>query len=343
MKNTHRRAIRILTFLFLALLVFKNKVFSQANCTGMVNLSATSVCLGDSVFVQASNSLFTLVQGFDFNSSTLPSGWATTGTTFFSAPCGPSLNNTPYYWASTAAAGTIPGITTVSMDVSQGGYISFDMIYAIQGGASPCEGPDQYNEGVSVQYSINGGTTWFDIQYYAPNGTILTINPGITAPGASGSTPFTVWNSISIPIPSLALTTNTMFRWTQLNSSGSCCDNWGLDNISFFGNIPAGSGTPNSVVNWSNGLMNTNSFYIQPTADTVLVAYFYDTLGVFQCQTDTFKIKVHNGSFTYSLPAFVNSYCAFDSTYAAITNISTDAAYPFTYNWSNGDTSATTY
>ena len=81
-----------------------------------------------------------------------------------------------------------------------------------------------------------------------------------------------------MPIPQAAMTTGTMFRWTQFNSSGTCCDNWGLDNIEIFGG-PCNTAT----INWDNGLSNTNYFCTTPTQDTAFVAMVYDTLGNYMC------------------------------------------------------------
>lgn len=279
--------------------------YSQSNCAIDVTPMTGTLCPGDSILITATANLINTNQAFNFNNSTVPTGWSTSGSTAFSAPCGPSPNNTPYYWASTSSG--VPGITTASFDVSCGGYINFQMIYAIQSGGAPCEGPDQYNEGVSLQYSLNGGATWINIAYYAPNGTVLIGNPGTTAPGASGNTPFTVWNTFNVPIPAGALSTNTMFKWSQSSTSGTCCDNWGLDNVIINSSgYPCGQG---AVVNWSTGLMDTTSFYMVPTSDTAFVAYVYDTLGNYQCESDTVYINVHNDSFTFSLVDTVSVNC----------------------------------
>src|SRR5690606_35023345 len=89
--------------------------------------------------------------------------------------CVPSPDNTPFFWASTSS-GT-PHITTAGFDVCSGGTIDFQMLYAIQGQSSACEGPDERDEGVSLQYSVNNGP-WVDIIYYSPGGFTLPSNPG---------------------------------------------------------------------------------------------------------------------------------------------------------------------
>lgn len=328
-------------FLLISLfsLAFKSGVYAQnPNCFVQVSPLNSTICPGDSVQVTAIANLLGAGQMFNFNGSVLPVGWATTGGTVFTAPCGASPTNTPYYWASTAAAGTYPGISTASFDVACGGVILFDMIYAIQSGASPCEGPDQYNEGVSLQYSLNGGTTWIDIIYYAPNGTTLPANPGVTTPGVNGVTPFTSWNTFTVPIPPGAMTTNTKFRWTTQTTSGTCCDNWGLDNIVINATgAPCGSAT---VVNWSTGLMDTTTFWISPTTDTNFVALVYDTTGILQCVSAPVNINLFNGNFSFNLPSTANVYCPNASTVVGVTSI-VGAGLPVTYSWSNAASSTT--
>ena len=121
--------------------------------------------------------------------------------------------------------GTSPApriMETVDLDVSNGGGICFEMRYAIQSQPSPCEGPDLPNEGVSLEYSIDGGSTWTTINYWAP-----------TNMGSPGATPLdmTIWNQFSEQIPVAAQTSSTRFRWHQASASNAAFDHWGLDNI----------------------------------------------------------------------------------------------------------------
>ncbi len=322
---------RIVLLITICIAIIGGNLNAQsANCFVFINPMDTTICPGDSVFIQATANLLDSNQFFDFNTGTLPTGWSTTGSTFFTAPCGPSPTNTPYYWASTASAGTYPGITTAAFDVTCGGVIIFNMVYSIQGGSTPCEGPDQYNEGVSLQYSLNGGLTWIDIIYYAPNGTTLPANPGVTTPGISGVTPFTSWNTFTVPIPFGALSTSTMFRWTQLSTSGSCCDNWGLENIII--NSSGGTCGTETVVNWSTGLTDTLSFWITPTSDTTLWAIVYDTLGIQQCVSDTVQINLFDGNFSFNLPPTANVFCPSASTLVGINSV-VGASLPVSYSW----------
>ncbi|WP_343747759.1 PKD domain-containing protein [Fluviicola sp.] len=226
-------------------------------------------------------------QSFNFNNNLLPAGWSTSGTASYGVLCGNSLDNTPYFWASTST-GT-PQITTDIFDVCSGGTIDFEMKYAIQGGAVPCEGPDEQDEGVSIQYSTDGGVTWIEFVYFSPWGFQLPANPGGNA-SINGPTAYTNWSNFSIPIPAAAATTNTMFRWIQVNSSGGCCDNWGLDNIF----INAGPCLTTNI-GWDIPGSNTpssNTTTIPIYSDTVIVAGLYDDNGNLLCQSDPFPVTV---------------------------------------------------
>ena len=257
---------------------------SPLNCQLNLSASDTSVCQGRQVKIKSTGALFPPNQVFNFNQNQLPSGWAISGTANFNAnTCGPSLDNTPYFWASTAT-GT-PNIVTGSMNVCSGGFLEFDMRYAIQGGASPCEGPDEQDEGVSLEYSLNGGTTWVEFLYYSPWGMVLPANPGGNA-SISGPTAFTTWNTYTVPIPAAALSGNTRFRWIQKFGSGSCCDNWGLDNIK----ILAGPCLSTTKV-WSNGLTGVDSFMFTATRDTCFTLRMYDNNNVLLC-SDSICITV---------------------------------------------------
>jgi len=309
--------------------------FSQ-NCFVTVTPLDTLICPGDSVQLTAVAGIASGGQSFNFDGGSLPPGWSTTGSATYSTPCGAGPNGSSYFWAATAGSGT-PTVTTAGFDVGCGGNVVFEMLYSVQSGGSPCEGPDLANEGVELQYSIDGGLTWVSIIYYSPGGFTLPATPASSASVASGVTPYTTWNSFSVPIPPAAMTANTMFRWIQFNSSGTCCDNWGLEDIS----IQAGP-CASAVVNWSNGYMDTNQFYVSPVSDSVFIAYVYDTLGVLQCVSDSIFINISGASLTFDLEDTVYIYCAYDSVSAEVTNIA-NALAPFSYSWSNGDTTSLTY
>ncbi|MCH2231225.1 MAG: gliding motility-associated C-terminal domain-containing protein [Crocinitomicaceae bacterium] len=322
----------LLTLLFIFAL--GQSTYGQT-CYVTVTPEDTLICPGDTVDITAVANLIPTGQAFNFNGGVLPTGWTAVGGSTFSTPCTPSLTGDPYYWASTATAGTYPGITTAEFDVSCGGAIVFDMVFAVQGGAAPCEGPDLADEGVELQYSV-GGAPWVPIVYYSPGGYELPTNPNTSGSVATtAGTAYTTWNTFTVNIPPAAMTTNTAFRWTQQTNSGTCCDNWGLENI-----IINSSGTPcgtNTVVDWNNGLTDTNSFYVTPMVNDTLIAYVYDTTGVFQCESEPIIITIQPNDMTYDLVDTIFAYCPNDSFPAEVLNIQ-DGTPSYTTEWSTGGT-----
>lgn len=306
-------------------------VASAQYCNVVVTPMDSIICLGDSVLVSATATILNAGsnQFFDFNTASIPAGWTAGGGNTFGAPCGANPTGTPYYWASTAGAGT-PLISTASFDVTCGGELIFDMVYSIQSGPTPCEGPDEQDEGVEVQYSTDGGLTWTTIIYYNPWGFEEATLPNGNNNSISGPTPYTSWSNFTVTIPPAAQTTSTSFRWIQANSSGSLYDNWGLDNILIFA-----SGVPcnqSAVINWDNGLVDTEQFYVVPTADSAFVALVYDTLGVFQCASDTIFIQIFPDVMTYNLVDTVYAYCPTTSPEVEVTNFGGTFG-PWGVNW----------
>jgi hypothetical protein len=321
--------------LYFAFLLIGLTSYAQVNlCTVSILPQDTTVCPNSPVQVVVLANLINSNQSFNFNTSGIPAGWGAAGGTAFTAPCGANPTGTPYYWASTAGSG-IPQITTAQFDVSCGGIVNFDMVFSVQGGPSPCEGPDQLDEGIAFQYSTDGGLTWNTILYYAPDGNSYPIIQTSTASVAFGPTTYTTWGTFSVPIPPAALTSSTAFRWFQPNSSGSCCDNWGLDNI--FINATGSPCGSTAVLDWSNGIGNEDTSTIICLADTTFTVSVYDTAGNFQCQSAPYTINVFDDNMSYALADTVYSYCPTTNPPVSITGIS-GGVPPYAYDWSTGST-----
>ena len=259
----------IIQALLLLVTIFISTTKVNAQCTVDIGPDITINC-GESVDLSAMGSGNVPVLATDFDNGQAGAGWIAAGGQAFAQPCGPGPNGTAYYWASTAGNGT-PGLATIGFDMSCGATVFFDMAYSAQGGAAPCEGPDQANEGVSFEYSLDGGLTWIIIQYWDPNG---------------GNDPFlTAWNNYAIVIPPAAWSLNTMFQWTQANSSGACCDNWGIDNVVIVPGLCGGGW----LYDWSNipGNDDPTQQTVSPLTTTTYSViltdstdYCYDTITV---------------------------------------------------------------
>ena len=115
--------------------------------------------------------------------------------------------------------------TTTDLDTRSGGSLEFYL--KLGSGSAPCEMADS-GEGITLQYSTDGGATWNIMAYY---------NAGSYAD----------FTHIETEIPEAAQTAATRFRWAQLIFSGAGYDNWAVDNIrignSGYANLAPETGT----------------------------------------------------------------------------------------------------
>ena len=168
----------------------------QLVCGQCVNLFAFGQGQGQIVFAE------------NFNIGQ-PTGWASTNQAQYNNPWSPGgVDGTTHLWMGNTSG--VPRILrTVNYNLSTataGVTICFDMLFATQGDAAPCEGPDEPDEGIYLQYSTNNGASWNTVNYFDPNG---------------GNDPSLVnWNNWCFALPPGALTAATQIRWFQDNDSG---------------------------------------------------------------------------------------------------------------------------
>lgn len=198
-------------------------------CGDCVQLTATGRGQGQSVFNES------------FNGGA-PSGWAFTQQATFTNPCSPGgVDGTSHIWMgdNSGVPRTLQTLPYNFSTATAGVTICFDMLFAEQGGTSPCEGPDEPQEGVFLQYRIGNGP-WITINYFDPNG---------------GSDPQLInWTNWCFQLPAAALTGNVSIRWFQDSDSGAEYDHWGIDNVQIFFNDPS------FVISVGSGGSNIYSF-----------------------------------------------------------------------------------
>jgi len=140
----------------------------------------------------------------NFDPSFDPTIWSSL-TGIASTTCGSLSGNALYFTNNTSRQAT-----TIDLNTSAGGNVQFYLKIAdISTGG--CENADPGEE-VVLEYSNNGGGTWFNIT------TFSTV----------GFNNFTFINEV---IPPAAQTASTRFRFRQPSFSGSCCDHWAIDNL----------------------------------------------------------------------------------------------------------------
>ncbi|MDD2344667.1 MAG: T9SS type A sorting domain-containing protein [Bacteroidales bacterium] len=259
-------------------------------CNVIAEASNYTINPGESVSITASGSLFNILLDNNFNNGSLGSGWeATTAATYSNPSCvGPSLDSTTFLWMGDASPHP-RRLISQAFDVENGGWISFDLKYSVQGTSAPCEGPDEPQEGVGLEYSLDSGTTWIGIVYFHPQGYYTIVNPGTGGSNvASGTqTAFTTWANYVFAIPSGAFSSSTKFRWNQDGSSGALYDNWGLDNIIVK--------TPeNASIYWEHNPTGGEELTVTPTQTTTYTAWI--TNGIDSCFS---SITIVDNSQTY--------------------------------------------
>jgi len=189
-----------------------------AQCSLTTIAADQTITCGDCVTLSAfGNGSGNIAFQEDFNSGS-PVGWQfTQNVTIANNTCGvPSPDGSPFMWMGDDAVNP-RDMETIGFDLTLGGTVCFEMRYSVQADATPCEGPDEPDEGVYLQYSTDNGATWVTIEYYDPNGG---YDPALNA-----------WNQYCATLPPGALTANTMIRWHQDDVSGAEFDHWGIDNV----------------------------------------------------------------------------------------------------------------
>jgi gliding motility-associated-like protein len=192
----------------------------------IVNVQSPLECGGGDIVLTALGqgaSVLALDNDFDFG--TAGAGWTSNVNASFSNPCDPSIDGGTYMWMGNSAQHPRI-IQTVPLDLSCGGDICFWLDFATQGAASPCEGIDLADEGVFLEFSVDGGASWTTMEYFGPAGV------GNNTSGGGTNAQMTSWNQYCYTIPAAAETPATIIHWAQTGSSGLNNDHWGIDNVS---------------------------------------------------------------------------------------------------------------
>lgn len=239
---------KLLLIIVLITCLFRTSAFSQ--CTVNANASKLNIICGQSVTLSHVGTTPGNVSfSENFNNGTA-TGWAFTQQATFTNPCSPNgVDGTTHIWMGSQSSAP-RALETLPLNFGPavapaGGTICFDLLMAEQGGNAPCEGPDESDEGVYLQYSIDNGATWVTIHYFNPNGGYDSqlIN----------------WNNWCFAIPAAALINGVKFRWFQDADSGAAYDHWGIDNVQIIVN------DPNVQYTWSHDGYTTSMPGDNPT------------------------------------------------------------------------------
>ncbi len=249
------------------------------------------ICLGDQITFGFSNAgCPTYMMNNNFNNGTIGTGWSSNASPMFNNPCGPGPDGTTYLWIGPATS--FPRrLTTVGFQVTTQCQICFDMKYATQSQASPCEGPDEPTEGVHLQYSTVGPNgPWIDINYWNPNGGYDSY--------------LTTWHKYCENVP---VNGTVWFSWYQDVTSGNDYDHWGLDNVEIF--CPPPNQTINSYFNGVQVASNQTTVSITPQTSGYFTAIVSDGTNYAK---DSVYVSVYPPP-NMSISGLNNSYCVTDA------------------------------
>lgn len=235
--------ISIILFLLLGSLSV-NRV-ATAQCKVKIVVPSTKICLGDTISMYAIGGCGSVLVEH-FNDSSL--GLLNTNNPIpLGRLCDNGIDGSIYPWFGTQFTGP-HYLTSPSLNVNSNGFqICFDMRYGEEGSGGNCEGPSNITEAIHLQYSINGGANWNDIQMWDPNG------------GHDAS--LIQWQHYCINLPIAAQSTSTKIRWTQNSSTAINTANWGIDNIYIKDNSA-------TSFTWSSGFVGSNHPDIHPISVT---------------------------------------------------------------------------
>lgn len=171
----------------------------------------------------------------------------------------PSGGNNYLYMAS---AGNTRVAETQDFCAAQGFELTFDFRYHANGmGPGTCESADNANEAVHVEYSLDDGVTWTRYRTLPPS------TGNCTFPGCP---PSFSWATYTDNIPVVPPDGTIRVRFIQDGNSGTCCDQWSIDNVSFTGLGCGGTFAyewePNNLVNTPfDSLTTTPPLYPDPS------------------------------------------------------------------------------
>lgn len=254
------------------------------------------ICAGDSTLHTLD--VYQILHFEDFNGGNDPNIWTNINGSTNSNVCGSVTGD------ALLMNGAGPRVVeTVDMNTTLGG--SIDYTIKIANAAAPCDDAE-FGENVLLQYSINGGTNWI---------TITTLFENV----------YPTFTVVSTPIPPLAQTAATRFRWIQPTFTGIAEDVWALDNVSF--QVLDNTGF---TFTWTPSTNLDNPSSLTPNAGPLVDTwYVVDVLQGICEYTDSVLVEVDN----FIVDAGPDTTLCFTAGYQM--QALTTSSNP-TYTWNNG-------
>lgn len=250
------------------------------------------------------------------------------GAVLASTRCGLGAGSLGWFF-STDTAGEQRVAETVDFNLSTSRFSAAVLSFQLAIGASGCDGLDNTNENVTVQFSVNGGQTWTNMAAYTSNMALQTR---------------------TLTLSTAARTATTRFRFIQPTFStgvGASADVWVLRSVQVLGTLPTiyhlqfharlgcGSAPSDRVrlsvqASWDTGqsfnnlqptcVFGTNCFTNNQLLDTSLSPWLGATWRRFTIELTPQVVRnALEGRFSWSMESSVASDWALDNIYVGKT------------------------
>ena len=281
MNKFYYKLLLIFTILFSSLNTSKSQCVVCVDAPALITCGETATLIGDGFLTSLYEDNFNSGIGPLWNSV---STGGTTTSTCTGGLSGSTLNCTgagavpagDFLWF--PGGSVIPrNAATIPIPVPSGGDIIFEFKMEGQGGS--CDGPDLIGEGIMLQF--NTGSGWTDVaapMFPFNQNPMPYTNKAYFCPTNPQLQSFNSWNQYTIPIPPLAFSANTQFRWRQISASSVQYDFWGLDNVNIVPSSPGGA-----TYTWSPGGLG-QTLTVSPTSLTNYT-FTYSNNGI-SCSTN---------------------------------------------------------
>ena len=327
-----------ITTLILSILLSASFYAQNQNCVVVVEPNDTTVCANTSIDLNAYAAPILFIDTLE--NMQLSNNWTvTSGNASVGSNCYPNPQYGHHLIIGTS--NDLPCITSKVFSPScVNSGVSFQLLNPDQSGQSPCEGADQRNEGIAVEYTTDGGNNWELLRFVMPHGADTNYIPNSTVIDTSiisdDNIPEIDWRTYSFLFPPSVVGQNMQVRLRQNSSSGTCCDNYAFQELIVFGDQGQCNFPSISTISWSNGATNTSLISPNILNDTTFTATVYDLSGNALCSSQPATINIHptNPNITLdTLADFTDVYCFSDTVFYNFNNISGGIApYSITVN-----------
>lgn len=255
---------------------------------------------------------------------------------YLASSCGSAYGSYACYFNS--YYGTSRYVETIDFNMLNGGYLSFYIYLPSYTYYSYCEAAD-YNEDVYLEYSVDGGYTWYSM------GTYL-----------AGYSAYDYFVPVTVSVPYYAQTSATRFRWSQPSFTDYNYDNWAIDELYIYSysctastpSIYSSTGSATICNGGSLTLSATSGYYAYywstgATSSSITVStpgtYYVTVMDYYGCTATSGSVTIENPYYGKDVTPSTTSFCAGDAVQLDFST-TYQPYYYYTYSWTSNPSSS---